>query len=63
MGLRNFLVRIERGLPTVLMPRAILDLGTIGVEYCCSNTEVSLVLDNKNIFLSSHYLFLLNQKD
>jgi hypothetical protein len=29
------------------------DLGTIGVEYCCSNTEVSLFLENINKFLSS----------
>jgi len=53
MSLRDFLVRNEHVLPTVLMPRAILDLGTIGVEYCYSNTEVSLVLENINIFWSS----------
>jgi len=53
MSLRDFLVRIEHVLPTVLMPRATVDLGTVGVEYCCSNTDVSLLLENINIFLSS----------
>ena len=50
MSVRDFLVRIEHVLPTVLMPRATLDLGTFGVEYCCSNTDVSLLLENINIF-------------
>jgi len=37
MDLRDFLVRIERGLRTVLMPRAMADFGTISVEMAFSH--------------------------
>ena len=41
------------------------DLGTIGEEYCCSNTEVSLVLGNTRVgtlIVATIYLQLLQNR-
>jgi hypothetical protein len=51
--LETFLWELKLDVSTVWLPWAVGDLGAIGVEYCCSNTEVSLVLENINNFLSS----------
>jgi len=37
---------------TVLLPCVVADLGTVGEKYCCSNTEVSLIVEKMNILSS-----------
>jgi hypothetical protein len=48
--LESFLWELNVDVSTVWLPWAMGDLTAIGVEYYCSNTEVSLVLENINNF-------------
>jgi hypothetical protein len=50
--LETFLSGLDVDVTTVWLLWAVGDWGTIGVEYCCSNTEVNLVLEKMNILSS-----------
>jgi hypothetical protein len=48
MGLRDFLVGTEHGCANCF---TTADLGTIDVEYCCSNKEINSVIENINVIV------------
>jgi len=47
--LKNFLWELNVAVPTVLLPWAMAHLGTIGVEYCCSNFIICSVIEIINV--------------
>jgi len=46
MGLRDCLVRIERGCANCSTAVSNGTIWAIGVEYCCFNTEISSIIED-----------------
>jgi hypothetical protein len=66
MGPRDFLVSIEHGCANCATAVKNGTLGAIGVEYCCSDTEISSIRDYINVrfvffYKMFYYLFILAQ--